>query len=341
MTDLDPCRLAGTVVGPATRMLWRGPDQLHLELGGDAMVVEGLPEHVVHAIAGRGPARVAAEDIEGPVAQALGLLVEGGYLWPAAPAAALAPTRLVGEVRGLAVGQGRHAPAVVAGRRAAGVEVEGTNRAAVHLAAVLAAAGVGRIRCTGTGEVRLAHAIPGGLCPADEGTVRSAAADAAIRRAAPDHDGAPITAPDRPDLVVLALDGVAAAPTPERRDALHAGGTPYLCVVLDADRAAVGPLVLPGLTSCVRCADLLRTDRDPAWPALQAQLSIPPRYGPAADGVVATTAVGLAAAQALAFLDGENPATIDGTLHVEVGEWRVRRRSWTVHPDCDCMSAPP
>jgi nicotinamidase-related amidase len=34
----------------------------------------------------------------------------------------------------------------------------------------------------------------------------------------------------------------------------------------------VGPLVIPGVTSCLRCADLHRSDRDAAWPALAAQL---------------------------------------------------------------------
>ncbi len=34
----------------------------------------------------------------------------------------------------------------------------------------------------------------------------------------------------------------------------------------------VGPLVIPGMTSCLRCADLHRSDRDAAWPAVAAQL---------------------------------------------------------------------
>ena len=32
------------------------------------------------------------------------------------------------------------------------------------------------------------------------------------------------------------------------------------------------PLVIPGVTSCLRCADLHRSDRDAAWPAVAAQL---------------------------------------------------------------------
>ena len=33
-----------------------------------------------------------------------------------------------------------------------------------------------------------------------------------------------------------------------------------------------GPLVIPGVTSCLACADLHRSDRDAAWPAIAAQL---------------------------------------------------------------------
>ena len=32
------------------------------------------------------------------------------------------------------------------------------------------------------------------------------------------------------------------------------------------------------------------------------------------------------------------PAAIDGTLEQHPPDWRIRRRSWPVHPDCDCQS---
>jgi hypothetical protein len=40
--------------------------------------------------------------------------------------------------------------------------------------------------------------------------------------------------------------------------------------------------------------------------------------------------------QALAFLAGDDPPTIEGTLEVRLPDWRIRRRSWAPHPDCDC-----
>jgi hypothetical protein len=41
--------------------------------------------------------------------------------------------------------------------------------------------------------------------------------------------------------------------------------------------------------------------------------------------------------QALAFLDGGAlPATAGGTLELVLPDWRWRRRSWQLHPDCEC-----
>jgi hypothetical protein len=121
---------------------------------------------------------------------------------------------------------------------------------------------------------------------------------------------------------------------------LHARGCAHLLVRLGSDHGAVGPLVLPALTSCLRCADLHRLDRDPAWNALAVQLSVPHRSALASEVTLATVIAGLAAMQALDFLDGGRPATVEGSLEMRPPDWRIRRRSWPVHPDCDCMPSP-
>lgn len=43
-------------------------------------------------------------------------------------------------------------------------------------------------------------------------------------------------------------------------------GMPHLHVGLTAEAVVVGPLVVPGETSCLRCVHLHRRDRDPHWP---------------------------------------------------------------------------
>lgn len=46
---------------------------------------------------------------------------------------------------------------------------------------------------------------------------------------------------------------------------------PHVHLGVLGDRAIVGPLVVPGQTSCLRCAHLHRRDADPAWPLLAVQ----------------------------------------------------------------------
>ena len=53
-------------------------------------------------------------------------------------------------------------------------------------------------------------------------------------------------------------------------------GITHLPVVLDEDRVRIGPLVIPGVTPCLTCLDLNRTDWDRAWPALLPQLGRSP-----------------------------------------------------------------
>ena len=311
------------MLAPATRLMWRSPRSVHLELGGHAVVVEGLPVPAVRRFASaRPPAGPAPVDDESR--QALTALAEAGYLWSRPdepsddPRVAPPNPRLAGELTALSARHGPGAAEVLNSRRHATVQVCGPGRAAAHIAAVLAAAGVGRVHCSMTGTARLHHAVPGGIVPADEGRGLASAAEAAVAARRPGTATAPVSADDRPDLTVLVLD----VPVPEeRRQALHAAAAAHLAVDLRVDAGVIGPLVLPGLTSCLRCADLHRRDRDPAWPALAVQLTIGRRYGPASDVAMASVVAGVAALQALAFLDGGEPAVIDATveLHLPTG----------------------
>lgn len=350
----EPCDY---MLAPATRLLWRSPSAVHLELGSRAVLVEGLPVSVIRQVATRPRAEVdqAMELAVSPEAgHALRALAEAGYLWPRRPSPVasgnadateaetgddrlhIATPRLGAEFASLTARHGADAGRVLAQRRQTSVQIFGSGRVSTHLGAVLAAAGVGRVNCVGGGTTLLHHAVPGGALPADEGQPRSRSSDRAIRAAAPGTTTSPPDADERPDLTVLAVD---APVDDDRRRALHARNAPYLAVSLDVDHGVVGPLVLPGLTSCLHCADLHRLDRDPAWAALAAQLSVPHRYGPASDVATATIVVGVAAMQALTFLDGGDPAVIDATLELHLPDWRLRRRSWPAHPECDCAHA--
>ena len=133
-------------------------------------------------------------------------------------------------------------------------------------------------------------------------------------------------------------------------------GVPHLAVRADEAIGVVGPLVTPGRSACLRCVDLTKAARDPAWPLILAQTSGyspagtsgAPSAAPGEDGspracgtVLATATAALAAAQALAFIDGAGPApaTANGTLELVLPDWQWRRRTWRPHAACSCGAA--
>jgi hypothetical protein len=109
---------------------------------------------------------------------------------------------------------------------------------------------------------------------------------------------------------------------------------PHLALAVRDGIAVVGPLVPATGGPCLRCLDLHRTDRDPGWPALAAQLAAGPDGDPC-PAATRLTAAGFAAAEVLAYLDGAEPTTVGSTVEINgVHPWR--RRTWTPHPACDC-----
>jgi len=137
----------------------------------------------------------------------------------------------------------------------------------------------------------------------------------------------------RPDLAVLI--GI---PDPELAARLMREQIPHLAVSASEAIGVVGPLVLPGRSACLRCLDLARTDRDPAWPLILAQLASRQADPPACDAALAAAVAAHATAQALAFIDRpaqDGPVT-NGTLELVLPAWQWRRRTWPPHLDCAC-----
>ncbi|MFI6021431.1 TOMM precursor leader peptide-binding protein [Streptomyces sp. NPDC051287] len=233
----------------------------------------------------------------------------------------------------------------LAARRALRVQVRGAGRVGVTLAALLSGAGVGEVDVRDVGRVRPWDVAPGGLPAESVGERRDAAANRAVRRAAPDRPPRR-QAPDGPEpglsLVVIAPrdDVLVHAPDAEAAEPLMAAGTPHLYTGVVEGTGVVGPLVLPGGTGCARCLHEHRTDRDPAWPRLVAQWrSGRPRRAGACDLTLATAVAGLAAAHALAFLDGESPSGTGVRWEASVPALHWRARPVRPHPACPCGSA--
>ena len=226
---------------------------------------------------------------------------------------------------------------VVRARRAASIVVHGAGRVGASLATLLAAAGVGQVHVADRGPVRPGDVAPAGVAAADVDRSRTAAAAEALRRAAPEIRSTPPAPGRRPDLVVLASTEPVDTTL---RTALAGGRVAHLVAGVRETTAVVGPLVLPGRTGCLRCGDLHRADRDPAWPVVAAQLvGIRRRREEPCDVVLATVAASLAALHCLAHLDGRPSAATGASLELSLTDWRLRRRSWPAHPRCDCGAA--
>ena len=224
-------------------------------------------------------------------------------------------------------------------RRESYVRVYGAGRVGAQIAVLLAAAGVGHLCVVDPGTARHADVVPGGLSFADAGRPREDGAVAAALRVAPCVNAWPgrtasrlTDGARRPDLVVLApvgpLDGLMA-------QELVALGIPHLLATAGEGVGSVGPLVLPGLTSCLGCLDLIRRDRDPTWPIVGARLGGYPAGEIACDTVLSTLVAAHATGQALGSVDGLPPTVTNSTVDV-MPDWRWKKRSWQAHPLCRC-----
>src|SRR4051794_18396151 len=215
------------------------------------------------------------------------------------------------------------------------VEIRGAGRTGTALATALTAAGVGQVDLLDERPVTPPDVGPAGAVLSDVGTSSSAAvlrAQTALRGPEPPLAAVPASGPD---LAVL-VRGSAADST--EAAALVTAGLPHLAVVVREHAVLVGPLVLPGRSPCLRCLDLQRADRDPAWPWVLAQLTARRSRVPE-ETASALLAASLAALQVLGHLDGRRlPAALAATLEVELPDGLVSRRPWVPHPACGCTS---
>ncbi|MGW0831648.1 TOMM precursor leader peptide-binding protein [Streptomyces prunicolor] len=236
----------------------------------------------------------------------------------------------------------------LAARRELRVQVRGAGRVGAVLAALLSGAGVGEVDVRDGGHTEPWDVAPGGLPAESVGERREEAARRAVRRAAPDRPPrrtSQATAEESDpgfSLVILApRDDVAVhAPDPAAATGLIVSGTPHLYAGVVEGTGVVGPLVLPGETSCAGCLHHARTDRDPTWPRLVAQWRSgrQPQVRPC-DLTLATTVAGLAAAHALAFLDGQSPSSAGARWEVSLPGLHWHARPVWAHSACPCGAA--
>ncbi len=333
---------------PGTPLLRRSPDSLQVDgIDGAGTVLAGADPAAVAALLrgldGRRTQRAVLADAAagGLDPAAVGALLDGlrvtGALVDvdavdllASDAGPAATARTAAELPAIRDGGGT--PRWSA-RRAASVVVRGATRVGVPLAALLAASGIGRVGVADDGVVGAGDAVVGGLTADDEGRPRTLAAADAVRRASPLADLRPLPPGVAPDLVVLTRPWAASDPLVA---GLRDAGVAHLVATVRGQTGVVGPLVVPGVTSCLRCADLHRRDADPRWPLLAAQLTAGDDVPSGSTLTCAATALA-AAQQALAYLDGSgSPAALSAVVELRPPDLVPRRRPGPPHPACGC-----
>jgi bacteriocin biosynthesis cyclodehydratase domain-containing protein len=224
-------------------------------------------------------------------------------------------------------------PAGVLRRRgAARVLVAGEGPLVAPVASALAASGVRHVDPAVDGWVYAGDVLVGGLQPDDVSRSRAIAIASAVRRAAPGTDLSPVRGKNATVMVRIGSRLPAALAT----RGVRARHLARLDVAIRQGVVVVGPFVRPSVSPCLGCLDLHRRDRDPAWPALAAQLATA-RDGDTEPCALTTTMAGAAfvADEVLAYIDGATLRTEAATVEItRPGEHR--RRTWSAHPRCDC-----
>lgn len=287
--------------------------QLAVELGGDAAAADRLVKVLTSSGAVIDDARCGARDGQRTPA-------------PDRSSVALQQTSLDGG------------DAALAARRGMRVDVHGAGRVGAQVARLLAAAGIGEVIVHDRVRVGAADVCPGGFGPDAVGRRRADELDRLIHAdnagpAVMDDAGQRAPAAADPDFAVLAP--TASTGRDEAAELLR-HGIPHLFAQVTELTGVVGPLVVPGESSCLRCHDLHRADRDRHWPLLLDTSVRRPPAAPACDVSLAATVAGLAAIQVLSHLDGFVAAAVDGTIEVTLPAGLPRRRSWRRHPGCGC-----
>jgi hypothetical protein len=169
-----------------------------------------------------------------------------------------------------------------------------------------------------SGQGRLARLVEQGLRDSGIGRV---AVQGTLRRLLPQPEGPRVRAAAASLHVAITSGKLPEAST-----------RPLLLIAVREGIVTLGPLVPARQGPCLRCLDLHRTDRDPAWPRIQNQLPDEPG---ACTSPTAYAAAAYAVAEALAVLDGAPPLLLGESVDI-LGPHELRRRRWERHSGCGC-----
>lgn len=139
----------------------------------------------------------------------------------------------------------------------------------------------------------------------------------------------------------LAVVAVSATPPgPSMSACWHRAGALQLPVTGTGREATIGPLVIPGVSSCAVCHDLRRGDLDRGWPQFAARLRAGGIGGVAVPPTDARLAVLGAAVVAVTLADALTGGTDLGGVSTDVTADLpgLTHRFWPRHPRCPCTT---
>jgi bacteriocin biosynthesis cyclodehydratase domain-containing protein len=354
--------MARLKINPGLRMVEFAAGSVQFGLGAGGLVLEGTGESDRQFLR-RLRQGFDASDLDAVRADC-GMEAERAALLLAALAPVLVPDaggeRLTGLRADRLAPDARHWSAVyaadgegsLAARSRCVVQIIGLGRTGAALATALTAAGVGTLLLEDPAVVGPADVGSGAFRITDIGLTRGQAVRRAARQIDPTvachllpgetaEQGAAGIFPRALNLAIYLDRDVA---DPRVAAALMSRGHPHLSVLVREHDTLIGPLVVPGQTSCLGCVELHRADADPTWPEVVARLTSAHGKasvrGQAGEVSQSVAAAGLAAIQALLFLDGRNqPGSFSAVLRLESGDGTLTRHDYPPHPDCGCTLA--
>ncbi len=132
-----------------------------------------------------------------------------------------------------------------------------------------------------------------------------------------------------PEIVVLLSEGPLDR---ERADEMVREGRAHLVVESGPDAWSVGPLVVPGVTACLRCVDATLAEEDDRRAVVVRQLlgtEVPP------DALLRALALSWAVRDARTYLAGRTPVSWS-TSAILTRDDEPATRQWLRHPYCGC-----
>lgn len=115
---------------------------------------------------------------------------------------------------------------------------------------------------------------------------------------------------------------------------------PHVHVGAHGECATVGPLVVPGRTSCLRCQHLHRRDADPSWPVLSVQWAhwANALVGPPVDPLLARVAADWVVLLVRAWVDLPDEPVVwaDSAVDLHLPLGAPQARACPPHPLCGC-----